>query len=278
MEYNYLDDMGSIFDLTGKVAIVTGGAGILGKFFCSSLAQFGANVVIADINEEGAIEASQEINKKFGNKTIPLKLDLADEKSVIEIVRQTVAKFGKIDILHNNAATKSSDVRKMFDPVETFDMAIWEEISKINVDGMFLMARNVAKEMIKQNIAGSIIQTSSIYGCMAPDQRIYEGSEYMGININSPAVYSSTKGAVLGLTKYLATYFAEHNIRVNSISPGGVESGQNQTFKDKYSNRIPLGRMATPKEMVGALIFLSSNASTYVTGQNLLIDGGLSAW
>jgi len=278
MEHNYLANMNSLFDLTGKVAIVTGGSGILGRYFCSSLAQFGANVVVADINEESARDVSQSLNNQFGNKTIALKLDLTNEESVVEVVNKTVDKFGKIDILHNNAATKTEKIEKMFDSVEDFDMEEWDKIFKVNIDGMFVMARNVARQMIDQDIAGSIIQTSSIYGHMSPDQRIYKGSEYMGVEINSPAVYSASKAGVIGLTKYLSTYWAKNNIRVNTISPGGVESGQNQVFKDNYSNRIPMGRMANAQEMVGALIFLASDASSYVTGQNLLVDGGLSAW
>ena len=148
----------------------------------------------------------------------------------------------------------------------------------VNIDGMFLVAQPVGKHMIKHGEGGSIIQTSSIYGIMAPDQRIYEGSFYMGRSINTPAVYSTSKAAVIGLTKYLAAYWADKGIRVNTLTPGGVESGQNETFKQRYSARIPLGRMAKPDEMVSALIYLASDASIYVTGQNIIVDGGLSAW
>ena len=148
----------------------------------------------------------------------------------------------------------------------------------MNLDGMFLAAQAFGKQMIKQKLGGSVIQTSSIYGTVAPDQRIYEGSEYMGYKINTPVVYSASKAGVLGLTKYLASYWADHKIRVNAISPGGVSSGQNEEFKLKYSGRVPLGRMADSMDMVGAVLYLASDASSYVTGQNLIVDGGLTCW
>jgi len=144
----------------------------------------------------------------------------------------------------------------------------------VNIDGMFLMAQEVGANMIQNQVSGSIIQTSSIYGVVAPDQRVYAGSQQM----NSPAVYSASKAAVIGLSKHLATYWASKNIRVNSLSPGGIENGQDLQFIDSYSNRVPMGRMAHARDMVGACVFLASNASSYVTGQNFIIDGGLTAW
>ena len=148
----------------------------------------------------------------------------------------------------------------------------------VNLDGMFLVAQAIGKQMIKQRLGGTIIQTSSIYGTIAPDHRIYEGSEYMGYKISTPAVYSASKAGVVGLTKYLASYWANHNIRVNTITPGGVSSGQNEEFKFKYSQRVPLGRMAESGDMIGAALYLASDASSYVTGQNLIIEGGLTCW
>ncbi|MED5040779.1 SDR family oxidoreductase [Geobacillus stearothermophilus] len=181
-------------------------------------------------------------------------------------------------MLHNNAAGKSNNLDAFFADFEDYDLNQWKEIMDTNLTSMFLVAKEVGKVMKKQRKGGSIIQTSSIYGILAPDQRIYEGSFYLGRKINTPAIYSASKAGVIGLTKYLATYWAKDGIRVNAITPGGVESGQNDTFKQNYSNRVPLGRMAQPEEMVGALIYLASDASSYVTGQNIVVDGGLSAW
>ena len=144
--------------------------------------------------------------------------------------------------------------------------------------GVFLMAQAFGHEMVKAGRGGSIIQTASIYGHVAPDQRIYEGSEYEGRAINTPAVYTASKAGVIGLTKYLACYWGDKNIRVNTLTPGGVESGQNEEFKKRYSARTPLGRMADADDMVGAAVYLASDASRYVTGQNIIVDGGLSCW
>ena len=164
-----------------------------------------------------------------------------------------------------------------FAPLEHFSDETWRDVMHVNLDAMFYLARDIGTRMAKRQ-SGSIIQTASIYGVVAPDQRIYEGSEYMDMEINTPAVYSASKAGVVGLTQYLACYWAKDGVRVNTLTPGGIESGQNDIFKEKYSNRIPMGRMGQSEELVGALIYLASNASSYVTGQNLIIDGGLTAW
>jgi NAD(P)-dependent dehydrogenase (short-subunit alcohol dehydrogenase family) len=147
----------------------------------------------------------------------------------------------------------------------------------VNVDGYFYVAREAGTRMAARG-RGSIIQTASIYGVVGPDQRIYEGSEYLGHAINTPAVYSASKAAVIGLTKHLATYWGHRGVRVNALTPGGVRSGQNHVFERQYAHRVPLGRMGEPEDMANALIFLASDASSYITGQNLIVDGGLTSW
>lgn len=266
------------FSLKGKNAIITGGSGILGAHFCKGLADAGANIAVVDINIEKATELANSIENDYGVSAKAIYCDLTSEQSVKEMVEKIVAEFKTIDILHNNAAGKSSDLNAFFAPFEEYDFNQWKEIMSTNLDSMFLVAKYVGKVMKNQGTGGSIIQTSSIYGVMGPDNRIYEGSYYLDRQINTPAIYSASKGGVVALTKYLATYWAKDGIRVNTITPGGVESGQNEKFKQNYGNRIPLGRMAQAEEMVGALIYLASDASSYVTGQNILIDGGLSAW
>ena len=264
--------------LEGKTAVITGGAGILGKHFSEGLAGCGSHVVVVDLNEKEGEMIARDLTRRYGQKCISIVCDVSEPTSVSSMVDEVMKQFGDINILHNNAASKSSNLEAFFAPFEEYTLDQWREITKGNLDGMFLVAQAVGRKMVEQNRGGSIIQTASIYGLLGPDSRIYEGSSYMGRSINTPAVYSASKAAVIGLTKYLATYWADKNIRVNCITPGGAESGQNDTFKEKYSSRVPLGRMAQPEEMVGALLYLASNASSYVTGQNIIIDGGWSAW
>jgi len=269
------------FNLSGKTAIVTGGAGLLGKNFCHALADCGANVVIADINEQSANLLAKELEIEKDIKSIGIYCDVASPESVKGLIDIVIDSYGSIEILNNNAsitATTSSDPTAFFASFEEYSLDVWREVMAVNLDGMFLVAQAVGKQMLKQGKGGSIIQTASIYGSMAPDQRIYEGSDYLGRPINTPVSYSTSKTAVVGLTKYLATYWADKNIRVNTLSPGGIENGQNNEFIKKYSARIPMSRMAEQDEMVGALIFLASDASSYVTGQNIIVDGGLEAW
>lgn len=268
----------NMFSLHGKNVLITGGVGILGKVFVEAFLNQGASVGIVDIDQKQIDEFLEGLQAKYSQKIRGYQCDITSELEIQNLIKNVVNDFGKIHVLHNNAASKSSDINKFFTPFEEFPLDTWREIMSVNIDGMFLMAKYVGKHMVDEKIKGSIIQTSSIYGIMGPDQRIYEGSSYLGRPINTPAVYSASKAAVVGLTKYLASYWGEKGIRVNTLTPGGMESGQNSTFKEKYSNRVPLNRMGNPNELVGALIYLSSDASSYVTGQNLIIDGGLSAW
>ncbi|MGK7873271.1 MAG: SDR family oxidoreductase [Xenococcaceae cyanobacterium] len=267
-----------LFDLKSKVAVVTGGAGILGQHFCAGLAESGAKVAVVDLQEAKAIELAEKIGDRYSTQAIGVGCDVSKPESVEAMVARVVSEFGEINILHNNAAGKSDDLNAFFAPFEEYSLEQWQMIMAVNLDGMFLVAQAIGKQMVTQGKGGSIIQTSSIYGVMAPDRRIYEGSFYLGRQIDSPAVYSVSKAGVIGLTKYLAAYWADKRIRVNTLTPGGVESGQNPEFQQKYSARVPLGRMAQSTEMVGALLYLASEASSYITGQNIIIDGGLSAW
>lgn len=267
-----------LFNLKGKSAIVTGGVGILGTKFCTGLAEFGANIAVVDLNEDLASELASKLKLLYSVDAIGIGCDVSNPESVRMMVDRVVGVFGEINILHNNAASKSDSLDEFFAPFEEYSLQEWRKIMSVNIDAMFLVAQAVGKQMVVQGKGGSIIQTSSIYGIMAPDNRIYEGSYYLDRQINTPAVYSASKAGVVGLTKYLATYWADKGIRVNTLTPGGNESGQNEEFKKKYSARVPLGRMGKPDEMVGALIYLASDASSYVTGQNVVIDGGLSAW
>jgi NAD(P)-dependent dehydrogenase (short-subunit alcohol dehydrogenase family) len=266
-----------LFSLSGKVVLVTGGAGLLGQVFCQAFADSGADVAVVDIDDQVAKSVAANIATKSGRKVRGIGCDITSSETVSKMVKTVVSELGRIDVLINNAASKGSSLDEFFKPFEDYSLQTWREVMSVNIDGLFLVAQAVGKQMKLQG-GGSIIQTSSIYGVVAPDQRIYEGSEYNGRPINTPAVYSASKAAVLGLTSYLSTYWANSGIRVNSLTPGGISSGQNKTFDEKYSNRVPLRRMGQASELVGALIYLASDASSYVTGQNIIVDGGLSAW
>ena len=268
----------NMFSLQGKTAIVTGGLGLLGKKICQGFAEFGANVAVIDLDEEKTSIFARELSETYDVKCMGVSCDVSSKDSVEEMIAKVLSSLGEIHILHNNAASKSTDLNAFFSPFEDYSLQQWREIMSVNIDGMFLVAQSVGKQMIAQGKGGSIIQTASIYGIVAPDNRIYEGSEYLGRQINTPAVYSASKASVIGLTKYLATYWASQGIRVNTLVPGGIQSGQNEVFIEKYSNRVPLGRMGNPEEIVGALIFLASDASSYITGQQFVVDGGLSVW
>ena len=268
----------NLFDLTGKVAVITGASGLLGEYFAWGLASHGCNIALIDINPEKAADLAFSIRKRYSIKAQSYSCNIADANSVQQAIEKVISDFTQIDILINNAASKTNNLVKFGKRFEEYELSTWKEVSATNIEGMFLVSQSVGRHMLEKGIKGSIIQISSIYGILAPDQRIYENSKLNGSPIESPAVYSATKSAVIGLTKYLATYWASDGIRVNSLTPGGIFSGQNETFLKNYSNRVPMGRMADPNEIVGGIIYLASDASTYVTGANLVIDGGLTAW
>ena len=258
----------------GEVALVTGGAGILGARFCAGLANAGAKVAVVDLSAEQAERVAGEI----GGGAAAFACDVSDPASVAACVGEVVGRFGRIDVLLNNAATKSRDVRAFFAPFEEYSLETWREVMSVNIDGMFLMAQAAGKAMLVAGRGGRIVQTASIYGLVGPDARIYEGSDYLGGPINTPAVYSASKAAVIGLTRWLATHWAGKGIRVNCLVPGGVSSGQNSVFSELYSARVPMGRMAEAEEMVAPMLFLAGRGSSYVTGQVLASDGGWTAW
>jgi NAD(P)-dependent dehydrogenase (short-subunit alcohol dehydrogenase family) len=190
------------------------------------------------------------------------------------MVEEAHDRLGDIHVLHNNAATKTKNTRDFFVSFEEFSFDIFREIMSVNLDGVFLIAQAVGKHLIGHNKGGSIIQTASPYGLVGADFRIYEGSEYLGAQMTTPDAYSASKAAIVGLTKHLATYWGDKSIRVNTLAPGEIKSGQNDIFIKNYGARGPLGRMAETDEMVGAVVFLASDASSYVMGQELIFDGG----
>ncbi len=273
------------FDLTGRVAIVTGGPGLLGKEFCRTLAEAGASVVVADINADG-VNSTVTTLIKAGYHCLGVATDVTQPESVHNLVDETLATFSRLDILVNSAA-----IDPKFDPdalvdmekrgalsgaFEDYPLDSWRAALDVNLTGMFLCCQAAVKPMLAQGRKGSIINICSTYGLVAPDQRIYlrngEQSSY------KPVYYSVTKAGVQGLTRYLSAYYAGTDIRVNALSPGGIYNNHDDEFLKAYSARTVMGRMARKDEMNGALLFLASDASSYMTGSNLVVDGGWTAW
>jgi len=266
-----------LFSLNGRVAVITGACGILGQHMAAAFAARGASVVCIDLEEQAATALAADLTARFDVPALGIGCDISDAGAV-KAMAVTVRDFGSPTVLINNAATKGDDLGAFLTPTEDYDIEVWRRINAVNLDGAFLVAQAMGKLMIEAKTGGSIIQIASIYGVLGPDNRIYDGSSYNGKPISTPPVYAASKAGIVGLTRYLATTWAEHNIRVNTVTPGGVESGQNPQFVEQYSNRIPLRRMARADELIGPLIFLASDASSYITGQNIMVDGGLSAW
>lgn len=269
------------FRLDGKVVIITGGAGFLGREYSRAIAEAGGIPVIADINKTAAVKVAKEISAKTGTKTLGLYVDVANKDSVTDLVKQTLKHLRRIDGLVNNAALdpkfENLNANKHINSFENFPLDLWNKSLSVNLTGMFLCAQAVAPAMLSRG-KGSIVNISSTYGLVGPDQRIYQKTNPKAPRSYKPITYSVTKSAVVGLTHYLATYWAGKNIRVNTLAPGGVYNNHDNKFVERYSYRTPLGRMAKKHEYNGAILFLLSDASSYMTGSNLVIDGGWTAW
>ncbi len=268
------------YRLKDQVVIVTGGCGLLGREYAHTFSNAGANVVIADIDKISARELANELTEKNGLNALGVGTDITNKDSVLSMTQKVNETFGHIDVLVNNAALDPKfDVhneQKHQNSFEDFPLNLWNQYMNVNVTGMFLCSQAVAPSMLRQE-KGVIINISSTYGLVGPDQRLYQDPDGRQ-TAYKPITYSVTKSAVIGLTRYLATYWAGKNIRVNTFSPGGVYSDHDEHFNEKYSFRTPMGRMANKSEYNEALLFLASDASSYMTGANLVIDGGWTAW
>lgn len=269
----------SQFDISGRVAIVTGGAGLLGAEFCRTLAEAGAQVVVADIQVE-AIEVVIAGLEAAGYSCRGVPTDITAPASTMALVAETLDTYGRLDILVNSAALDPK-----FDPqharsdasgaFESYPLEAWQQALDVNLTGMFLCSQAAVVPMLAQE-HGVIINLCSMYGLVGPDQRLYERPGQPPQF--KPVYYSVTKAGVLGFTRYLAAYYAGQNIRVNALTPGGVFKKHDEVFMEAYAARSILRRMARLDEMNGALLFLASDASSYMTGANLVVDGGWTAW
>lgn len=266
------------FRLEGRTAIVTGGAGLLGREFCQTLARASARVILAD-SDRAVAERLVAQFQEAGMDIVHFPLDVTDPHSCRAMMEFVSDHFSGVDILVNSAALDPK-----FDPdhadqqtnrFEAYSLESWKQALDVNLTGMFLVTQAVTHAMTSTGRA-SIINICSTYGLVGPDQRIYqrpgEAERY------KPVYYSVTKAGVLGFTRYLAAYYRNTEIRVNALTPGGVFNEHDDAFVAAYSARTILGRMARKDEMNGALLFLASDASSYMTGANLVVDGGWTAW
>lgn len=265
-----------LFSLKNKVAIVTGAAGLIGKHHCEALSEAGATVIACDLKTESI----KKFINKLGNNSFAIDMDVTDNKSIEQVRNFIIENYSTIDILVNNAA-----INDMFEnpqaateqsKFENYPLELWKKSLEVNVTGVFLCSQVFGKVMADKG-KGSIINVASTYGIVGPDQSLYidkEGKQ----NFYKPPAYSTTKGAVISFTKFLAAYWGNRGVRVNTLSPGGVENSQDEFFIKKYSNKTPLNRMASPYDYKGAVVFLASDASGYMTGANLVVDGGWTCW
>jgi NAD(P)-dependent dehydrogenase (short-subunit alcohol dehydrogenase family) len=263
------------FDLQGRVALVTGATGLLGREHCHALRAAGARVIVADLDRDKCEAFAHEL----GESATGVVLDVSRRESVDSALAAIRPRSETIDILVNNAA-----VNDMFEnPVvageqsrfENYPEAMWRKMFDVNVTGMFLCCQVFGAQMARQR-RGSIINIASTYGIVAPDQSLYRRPDGTQAFYKS-AAYPATKGAVIAFTRFLAAYWGKNGVRVNTLSPGGVENSQDDYFVESYSSKTPLGRMASPQDYRGAIVFLASDASGYMTGANLVVDGGWTA-
>ena len=272
----------NIFRLDGKVIVITGAAGLLGRKHAEAIACYGGTPILLDLSEQAVNKLADELNNKYNVDSVGFSIDITNEDAIENNVNQVIKLFGKIDGLVNNAANnpKVEDGSEFnFSRLENFPIDIWNDDIDVGLTGSFLCAKYYGYQISKNPNGGSIVNISSDLGLVAPDQRLYSKH---GLNETQqpvkPVTYSVVKTGLIGLTRYLATYWAEKNVRCNAMCPGGVKNGQPDEFLREVNVRIPMGRMANADEYQGTLIWMLSDASSYLNGAIIPVDGGRTSW
>lgn len=265
-------DIRDLMALTGRVALVTGGAGYIGRAVAAGLAELGATVALTDCDGPACEAAARALGERFPARTLALTADLADEAAVKALPGQVAAELGGLDILVNSAAfVGDSKLSGWAVPFEEQSPDTWRKAIEVNLTAVFVLVQ-AARPWLETSGKGSVVNIASIYGMVGPDLGLYEGTR-----LGNPAAYGAAKGGLLQLTRWLACVMAPR-VRVNAVTPGGVLRGQSETFVARYEARTPLRRMGTEEDMKGAVAYLAGDLAAYVTGHNLVVDGGWTAW
>ena len=271
-----------LFNLQGKVIIITGAAGLLGRKHAEAIANFGGTPILLDLSQQSVDQLAAELKDKYKVNAAGFSVDITNENLVKDNAIQIIQQYGKIDGLVNNAANnpKVEDSKKVnFSRLENFPLDDWDNDIAVGLTGAFLCSKYYGHEISNNSKGGSIINISSDLGLIAPDQRLYEVDEVDFYEQNvKPITYSVVKSGLIGLTRYLSTYWPSKNVRSNAICPGGVINGQPEIFLNKVNSRIPLNRLAKPDEFQGTLIWVLSDAASYLNGAIIPVDGGRTAW
>ena len=271
-----------LFRLDGKVVVITGAIGLLGRKHAEAIACYGGTPILLDLSQQAVDDFSNELSEKYKVNSAGFAVDITDEKAIKNNIKLIMDKFGKIDGLVNNAANnpKVEDSKNVnFSRLENFPVDIWNDDIAVGLTGAFLCAKHYGFQIAKNPKGGSIVNISSDLGLMAPDQRLYkrEGVNKDKQNVK-PVTYSIVKTGLIGLTRYLATYWADKNVRCNAMCPGGVENGQPEDFLAKVSSLIPMNRLAKSDEYQGTLLWMLSDASSYLNGAVVPVEGGRTTW
>lgn len=257
------------FDLSEKVIIISGGCGLIGRAFCEAVAQFGGHVVVADIAQSKPSDFAKDLQKRNQVKCLGIEVEVENKESVTQLRDAVLKEFGRMDGLVTGHQNKS---HLIFEPFETVSEENWDKVVEVNLKGTFLLCQVIGSWMAEKG-TGSIVNIPSTYSVVAPNQNLYKGTK-----MGCPAAYSASKGGIDALSQYLASYWAAKGVRVNMITPHGVWNNHEEQFEKNFSNFSPMQRMSYNHEVAPALIYLLSDAASYVTGNNMLVEGGWTSW